>query len=213
LHYAYPALFPMDILTVMRERDNICNYLDIALQHSSDAMLKRMRRNISSKETRELLQTIRQEVPGIHLRTTMMTGHPGETEEDFIDLVNFVKEMRFERLGAFMYSEEEGTYSYEHYKDEIELEIKNRRLDELMAVQEKIAQEIGESKVGQTLKVIIDREEPDFYVGRTEYDSPEVDPEVLVEKIQTLIPGNFYQVKITGNQVFDLFGKVEKNLV
>jgi ribosomal protein S12 methylthiotransferase len=213
LHYAYPASFPMDILSVMRDRDNICNYLDIALQHSSDTMLKRMRRNISRTETYELLQTIRQEVPGVHLRTTMMTGHPGETEEDFIDLVNFVKKMRFERLGAFMYSEEEGTYSYKHYKDEIDPEIKKRRLDELMAVQDKIAQEIGDNKVGQTLKVIIDREEPDFYIGRTEYDSPEVDPEVLVEKTQTLIPGNFYQVKISGAQVFDLFGKVENNLV
>ena len=213
LHYAYPALFPMDILTVMRERDNICKYLDIALQHSNDTMLKRMRRNISGKETRDLIQTIRREVPGIHLRTTMMTGHPGETEEDFIDLINFVKEMRFERLGAFTYSEEQGTYSHEHYKDDVKPEIKNRRLDELMAVQEKIAQEIGENKVGQTLRVIIDREEPDFYVGRTEYDSPEVDPEVLVEKTQPLISGNFYQVKITGSQMFDLFGKVENNLV
>ena len=211
LHYAYPALFPLDVLTVMRERDNICNYLDIALQHSSDAMLKRMRRNISQKETRELVQTIRQEVPGIHLRTTMMVGHPGETEADFADLLDFVKEMRFERLGAFIYSEEDGTYSCKHYKDDVEPEIKNRRLDELMTVQEQIAQEIGESKIGQTLKVIIDREEPDFYIGRTEYDSPEVDPEVLIEKTQALIPGKFYPVKITGSQVFDLFGSVEYN--
>jgi len=208
LHYAYPALFPMDILKVMRERDNICNYLDIALQHSSDEMLKRMRRNISRKETLELLQTIRREVPNIHLRTTMMVGHPGETEEDFADLINFVKEMRFERLGTFIYSEEEGTYSHKHYKDDVKPEIKNRRLDELMTVQEQIAQEIGESKIGQTLKVIIDREDSDFYIGRTEYDSPEVDPEVLIEKTQTLITGKFYPVKITGAQVFDLFGSV-----
>ena len=206
LHYAYPVLFPMDILTVMRERDNICKYLDIALQHSNDAILKRMRRNISQKETRELLQIIRREVPGIHLRTTMMVGYPGETEEDFVDLLNFVKEMRFERLGAFLYSEEEGTYSHKHYKDDVENKIKNRRLDELMAVQEQITQEIGESKIGQTLKVIIDREEYDFYIGRTEYDSPEVDPEVLVEKTQTLISGKFYPVKITGTQLFDLTG-------
>jgi len=211
LHYAYPALFPMDILTVMRERNNICNYLDIALQHSSDAMLKQMRRNISQKETRELLQAIRREAPGIHLRTTMIVGHPGETESDFADLLNFVKEMRFERLGAFMYSAEEGTYSYRHYKDDVEPETKNRRMDELMAVQEQIAQEIGESKIGQTLKVIIDREEKDFYVGRTEYDSPEVDPEVLVEKRQILIPGNYYPIKITGTQSFDLFGSIEYN--
>ena len=211
LHYAYPAMFPMDILTVMRERENICNYLDIALQHSSDEMLKRMRRNITQKETCELLKAIRREVPGIHIRTTLIVGHPGETEEDFSDLLNFVREMRFERLGAFMYSAEEGTYSFSHYKDDIEPEIKNRRMDELMAVQEKIAVETGESKIGQTLKVIIDREEPDFYIGRTEYDSPEVDPEVLIEKTQTLIPGEFYPVKITGVQSFDLSGSVESN--
>jgi len=208
LHYAYPALFPMDILKIMRERDNVCKYLDIALQHSSDAMLKRMRRNISQQETRELIQAIRQEVPGIHLRTTMMVGHPGETEADFADLLNFVKEIRFERLGAFIYSNEEGTYSYQHYKDDIDPEIKNRRMDELMAVQEQITHEIGESKIGQTLKVIIDREEPDFYIGRTEYDSPEVDPEVLIEKNQILIQGNFYPVKITGTQSVDLLGSI-----
>jgi len=213
LHYAYPAMFPMDILTVMRERDNICNYLDIALQHSSDAMLKRMRRNISQEETRALLQAIRQEVPDIHIRTTMMVGHPGETEADFIDLLNFVKEMRFERLGAFIYSDEEGTYSNRHYIDDVEPEIKNRRMDELMALQEQIAQEIGESKIGKTLKVIIDREEPDYYIGRTEYDSPEVDPEVLIEKTHPLITGNFYPVKIAGTQVFDLFGNVELNYI
>jgi ribosomal protein S12 methylthiotransferase len=211
LHYAYPASFPMDVLTVMRERENICNYLDIALQHSSDEMLKRMRRNISQKETRELLQTIRREVPGIHLRTTMMVGHPGETEEDFINLLEFVKETRFERLGAFMYSNEEGTYSYRHYKDDVALETKIRRMNELMAVQEQIAQELGESKIGQTLKVIIDREEPGFYIGRSEYDSPEVDPEILIEKKQSLIPGEFYPVRITGTQAFDLFGNVLYN--
>ena len=211
LHYAYPALFPTDILTVMRERDNICKYLDIALQHSSDKMLKRMRRNISKKGTRELLKIIRRETPGIHIRTTMMVGHPGETEDDFADLLDFVREMRFERLGAFMYSNEEGTYSYKYYNDDVEPEIKNRRMDELMSVQEQIAQEIGENKIGQTLKVIVDREESDFYIGRTEYDSPEVDPEVLIEKKQVLIPGKFYPVKITGTQLFDLFGSVESN--
>ncbi|MCL1934655.1 MAG: 30S ribosomal protein S12 methylthiotransferase RimO [Candidatus Azobacteroides sp.] len=211
LHYAYPALFPTDVLAVMRERDNICKYLDIALQHSSDAMLKRMRRNISQKETRELLQTIRREVPGIYLRTTMMVGHPGETETDFTDLLDFVKEMRFERLGAFIYSAEEGTYSCKHYKDDVKPEIKNQRMDRLMTVQEQIAQEIGESKIGQTLKVIIDREEPDFYIGRTEYDSPEVDPEVLIEKKQPLTPGRFYRVKIIGTQLLDWFGSIEYN--
>ena len=209
LHYAYPASFPVDVLSAMRERDNICKYLDIALQHSSDKMLKLMRRNISQKETRDLVQTIRQEVPHIHLRTTMIVGHPGETEEDFADLLDFVKEMRFERLGAFLYSEEEGTYSHKHYKDDVDPETKNQRLDELMAVQEQIAQEIGESKIGKTMKVIIDREEGDVYTGRTEYDSPEVDSEVLVEKTQPLIRGNFYPVKITGTQAFDLFGNVE----
>ena len=209
LHYAYPTLFPLDVLPVMRERNNICNYLDIALQHSSDKILKRMRRYNTQKETRELLQVIRQEVPDIHLRTTMMVGHPGETDEDFEDMLNFVKEMRFERLGAFMYSAEDGTYSYRFYKDDVEPEIKNKRMDELMAVQEQIAMEIGESKIGQTFKVIIDREEPDFYVGRTEYDSPEVDPEVLINKKQDLISGRFYSVKIIGTQLFDLFGSVE----
>jgi len=209
LHYAYPASFPMDILAVMRERNNICKYLDIALQHSSDTMLKQMRRNISRKKTQELVQTIRKEVPGIHLRTTMMVGHPGETEADFNDLLDFVKAVRFERLGAFIYSEEEGTYAQIHYKDDIKPEVKNQRMDRLMAVQEQISQEINENKIGQTLKVIVDREEPDFYVGRTEYDSPEVDPEVLIEKKQLLIPGKFYPVKITGTQIFDLFGIVE----
>jgi ribosomal protein S12 methylthiotransferase len=209
LHYAYPASFPMDILKIMRERDNICNYLDIALQHSSDAILKRMKRKISRKETQELLQTIRQEVPGIHLRTTMMVGFPGETEEDFSDLLDFVKETRFERLGAFMYSEVRGTYSYRYFPDDVKPEVKNRRMDQLMALQEQIAREIEESKIGQTLKVIIDREEPDFYIGRTEYDSPEVDPEVLIKKNQPLIPGNFYQVKVAGVQLYDLQGSVE----
>ncbi|MDR3340494.1 MAG: 30S ribosomal protein S12 methylthiotransferase RimO [Candidatus Symbiothrix sp.] len=209
LHYAYPAHFPFAILPVMRERNNICKYLDIALQHSSDAMLKIMRRNISKAETVELLQQIRQEVPDIHLRTTMMVGHPGETEADFADLLAFVREMRFERLGAFPYSEEEGTYSGRHYKDDIEPEIKNQRMEELMSVQEQIAAEISENKVGQTLKVIIDREESDFYIGRTEYDSPEVDTEVLIGKNKKLVPGTFYPVKITGTQSFDLFGIIE----
>ena len=208
LHYAYPAKFPKDLLRVMRERHNVCKYLDIALQHSSDKMLKLMRRNITKEETVDLLQEIRAEVPGIHLRTTMMAGHPGETEEDFEDLLSFVKQMRFERLGAFTYSGEEGTYSNKHYKDTIEQEIKSARMDELMAVQEKIAFAVNEAKIGQTLKVIIDREEDDFYIGRTEYDSPEVDPEVLISKEQTLQAGQFYQVQITDIQSFDLIGKV-----
>jgi ribosomal protein S12 methylthiotransferase len=207
LHYAYPAQFPLYLLKVMREKNNVCKYLDIALQHSSDAMLKKMRRQITRAETIELLQTIRSEVPDIHLRTTMMVGHPGETDADFADMLDFVREMRFERLGAFPYSAEEGTYSYRNYKDGVPLEIKNKRLDELMFVQEQIANEINEKKVGQTLKVIIDREEPDFYIGRTEYDSPEIDSETLIEKTQKLVSGEFYGIEIIGTQSFDLLGK------
>jgi len=209
LHYAYPARFPKDLLRVMRERENVCKYLDIALQHSSDKMLKLMRRNINKAETVELLQQIREEVPGIHLRTTMMVGHPGETEDDFQDLLSFVKQMRFERLGAFPYSDEEGTYSNKHYNDDIEPELKQARMDELMAVQERIAFEINEEKIGKTIKTIIDRGEEDFYIGRTEYDSPEIDPEVLISKEQTLQVGRFYQVQITDIQSFDLVGKVK----
>ncbi len=207
LHYAYPAHFPMDLLPVMRERDNVCKYLDIALQHSSDKMLKLMRRNIDKAATLDLLQQIREEVPGIHLRTTMMVGHPGETEEDFADLLDFIKQVRFERLGGFVYSDEEGTYSHLNYTDDILPEEKYQRLDELMAVQERIAAEINETKIGNTLKVIIDREEPDFYAGRTEFDSPEVDPEVLISKENKLNIGDFYPVNITGTQYFDLIGK------
>ncbi|GHU88146.1 ribosomal protein S12 methylthiotransferase RimO [Bacteroidia bacterium] len=210
LHYAYPAHFPADLLPVMRERDNVCKYLDIALQHSSDHMLKLMRRNIDKEATTKLLQRIREEVPGIHLRTTMMVGHPGETENDFADLLDFVKQMRFERLGGFVYSDEEGTYSNLNYSDNIKSEEKYRRLDELMATQEKIATEINETKIGKTLKVIVDREESDFYAGRTEFDSPEVDPEVLINKENKLIVGNFYPVTVTGTQYFDLIGKTDK---
>jgi ribosomal protein S12 methylthiotransferase len=206
LHYAYPAHFPLDLLPVMREKSNVCKYLDIALQHSSDAMLKKMRRNITREETLQLLYKIREEVPGIHLRTTMMVGHPGETEQDFEDLLAFVKEMRFERLGAFTYSEEEGTYSAINYKDDVAEEIKQQRIDLLMSVQEEIAGQINAAKVGQTLKVIIDREESGFYIGRTEFDSPEVDPEVLVSKTKEPVTGAFYPVKITGTQSFDLLG-------
>ena len=167
-----------------------------------------MRRHITRAETVELLQTVRREVPGIHLRTTMMVGHPGETDADFADMLDFVREMRFERLGAFPYSAEEGTYSYRNYKDDVSPEIKNKRMDELMFLQEQIAREMNENKTGQTLKVIVDREESGFYIGRTEYDSPEVDPEVLIEKTHKLVPGEFYAVKITGTQSFDLLGKI-----
>ena len=208
LHYAYPARFPYDLLPVKRKHANVCKYLDIALQHISDNMLRMMHRHVTKEETYELLSRIRKEVPGIHIRTTLMVGHPGEGESDFEELKEFVRKARFERMGAFAYSEEEGTFSAEHYSDNIPEEVKQRRLDELMAVQEEIAAEINVSKVGQEMKVIIDREEEEYYIGRTEFDSPEVDPEVLIGKEKPLIIGNFYTVRITDAQTFDLFGEV-----
>lgn len=211
LHYGYPTHFPEELLTVMRERDNVCKYLDIALQHISDKMLKLMRRNITKEQTYGLLEKIRSEVPGIHLRTTLMVGHPGENDEDFEELVDFVRKARFERMGAFAYSHESGTYSYINYEDNIPDDVKSERLEYLMRVQEKISAEINDAKVGKTFKVMVDREENDFYVGRTEFDSPEVDPEVLIGK-ESVIPktGEFYNVKITGSLPFELYGKLEK---
>jgi ribosomal protein S12 methylthiotransferase len=208
LHYAYPAKFPYDILRVIRERDNVCNYLDIALQHVSDPVLQRMRRNVSSNETIELIRRIRDEVPGIHLRTTLLTGFPGESEADFEALMNFVKTMRFERMGAFPYSEEEGTYSALHYDDDIPFEVKQARVDQLMEIQQQISEELNRAKIGAVLRVIIDREEGDCYVGRTEFDSPEVDPEVLIPKNKMLNIGDFYDVKIVDAEAFELFGEV-----
>ena len=208
LHYAYPARFPYDLLPVMRKHANVCKYLDIALQHISDNMLRMMHRHVTKEETYELLSRIRKEVPGIHIRTTLMVGHPGEGESDFEELKEFVRKARFERMGAFAYSEEEGTFSAEHYSDDIPEEVKQRRLDELMAIQEEIAAEINVSKVGQEMKVIIDREEEEYYIGRTEFDSPEVDPEVLIGKEKPLIIGDFYTVRITDAQTFDLLGEV-----
>ena len=208
LHYDYPARFPYDLLPVMRKHANVCKYLDIALQHISDNMLRMMHRHVTKEETYELLSRIRKEVPGIHIRTTLMVGHPGEGESDFEELKEFVRKARFERMGAFAYSEEEGTFSAEHYSDDIPEEVKQRRLDELMAIQEEIAAEINVSKVGQEMKVIIDREEEYYYIGRTEFDSPEVDPEVLIGKEKPLITGDFYTVRITDAQAFDLFGEV-----
>lgn len=208
LHYGYPARFPYDLLRVMRERENVCKYMDIALQHISDPMLKQMRRNITKAETYELLQRMREEVPGIHLRTTLMVGHPGETESDFEELVAFVKQIRFERMGAFAYSHEEGTYSFKHYTDEISQDVKQDRLDYIMRIQEGISADVNAAKIGKTLKVILDREEEDFYVGRTEFDSPEVDPEMLIRKDRLLLPGQFYQVEVEEAQAFDLYGKV-----
>ena len=193
----------------MRERENVCRYMDIALQHISDRMLKLMRRNITKAETYELLERMREEVPGIHLRTTLMVGHPGETEEDFEELLAFVRQARFERMGAFAYSHEEGTYAYQHYTDDIPQEVKQERLDTLMAIQERISLEANTAKIGHTYKVMVDREEEDFYIGRTEFDSPEVDPEVLIRKEEDKIlkPGHFYQVEIEDAQAFELYGK------
>ena len=208
LHYGYPNNFPMDLLPVMRERDNVCKYMDIALQHISDSVLKRMHRNITARQTRELLAQIRQEVPGIHLRTTLMVGFPGETDDDYNQLVDFVKEQRFERMGAFAYCEVDGTYSALHYKDDISDEIKQSRLSRLMRVQQDISASISEAKVGRTFKTMIDRLEGDYYVGRTEYDSPEVDPEVLIKADSNLPIGGFVNVKITEADAFDIYGKV-----
>ncbi len=206
LHYAYPANFPEDLFRVMRERENVCKYMDIALQHISDRMLQMMHRHVDKQQTYELLARFRSEVPGIHLRTTLMVGHPGETEEDFAELLDFVREAKFDRMGAFAYSEEEGTYSATHYKDEIPAEVKQARLDKLMALQQKISAELTARKIGQAFKVVIDRIEGDYYVGRTEFDSPEVDPEVLVPVSDgELEIGSFYWMKVTDTDDFDLY--------
>ena len=205
LHYAYPAHFPWDLLRVMREKKNVCNYLDIALQHISDHMLDRMKRHVTKEETYELIRRMRREVPGIHIRTTLMVGFPGETDEDFEELIAFTKWARFERMGAFAYSEEDGTYSAEHYQDDVPGEVKQRRLDKLMRVQQNISAEIEAQKIGQTLRVIIDRIEGDWYVGRTEFCSPEVDPEVLIPAQEDLHIGEFYEVRITDAEEFDLY--------
>lgn len=206
LHYAYPTKFPTDILRVMRENKNVCNYLDIALQHISDNMLKKMRRNISKQQTYDLIAKIREEVPGIHLRTTLMVGHPGETKKDFDELLQFVDDIRFERMGAFPYSHEDGTFAYDNYKDSISDKVKQERMDELMSLQERIALEKNEEKIGKIFNVILDNEEEDYYIGRTEFDSPEVDPEVLIAKTKKLNVGEFYDIQITGAQPFDLYG-------
>lgn len=211
LHYAYPNQFPIDLLDVMREKPNVCKYLDIALQHISDNMLNRMHRHVSKQETIDLLKTIRERVPGIHIRTTLMVGFPGETQEDFHELLEFVRTQRFERMGAFAYSEEEGTYSANNYEDDVPAEVKQRRLDKLMILQQEISAEVEAEKVGKILKVIIDRKEGDYYIGRTEFCSPEVDPEVLIKAGEKrLRVGCFYNVKITQSEEFDLYGEVVK---
>ena len=208
LHYAYPAHFPMNLLPVIRDCDNVCKYLDIALQHISDNMLSKMRRNISKEETISLINRIRTEVPGIHIRTTLMVGHPGETEEDFNELLDFVSDMKFERLGAFPYSHEEDTFCDKNYTDNIAPEVKEERLSKLMEVQEEIALTVNESKIGQTLKVVIDSETPEYYIGRTEFDSPDVDGEVLISKEEPLTIGFFYNVKVTSAMPFDLMASI-----
>ena len=208
LHYAYPAQFPYDILRVMRERDNVCKYLDIALQHVSDNMLTVMRRKITKEQTYDLIKRIREEVPGIHIRTTLLVGHPGETEQDIEELKEFLKFARFERMGAFTYSNEEGTHAYEAYEDDIPEDVKQERMNEIMALQQTISAEINQGKIGQKLKVMIDRLEGDNFVGRTEFDSPEVDPEVLIPATTEGVKiGEFYNAEIVDATEFDLYAK------
>lgn len=208
LHYAYPAHFPWQLLDVMREKPNVCKYMDIALQHISDNVLMRMKRNVTKTETMALIERMRREVPGIHIRTTLMVGFPGETDEDFEELMDFVRWARFERMGAFAYSEEDDTYSATHYEDDVPENVKNGRLGRLMALQQQISAEIEAEKVGRTMEVVIDRKEGDYYVGRTEFCSPEVDPEVLIPAAaeRSLCTGHFYDVLITGAEEFDLYG-------
>lgn len=212
LHYAYPADFPYDILPVMASRPNICKYLDIALQHSNDKVLSNMRRHITGEQTRQLIQRIRCEVPGIHIRTTMMTGFPGEGEQEFSEMMDFVKEMRFERMGAFAYCEEEDTYAARNFEDTVPQELKQERLDKLMALQEEISLEINQAKIGQRMTVVCDGSSQDgqYYVCRSQFDSPEVDPEVLVtkEKCRRMIAGHFYEVEITDALPYDLIAKM-----
>lgn len=209
LHYTYPYDFPMDLLPVMRKHANVCGYLDMALQHISDPMLVKMRRKINKAQTLELLANIRREVPGIHIRTTLLVGHPGETEADFEQLLDFVKDQRFERLGAFIYSDEEGTYAARQYQDDVPEKVKRDRLDRLMTLQQDISAELNTAKVGQTFRVVVDREEPDYFVGRTEFDSPDVDPEVYINKETPLNIGSFYSVKIDSAGPYDLFGTLQ----
>lgn len=209
LHYAYPNQFPLDLLDVIAGKPNVCKYLDIAFQHISDHMLGRMHRHVTKQETLDLIAEIRRRVPDIHLRTTLLVGFPGETEKDFEELKTFVREVRFERMGAFAYSEEEGTYSATHYEDDVPEKVKQQRIDDLMKIQQGISEELESEKVGRVFKVIIDRTEGEYYIGRTEFCSPEVDPEVLIPiEGKTLQTGRFYDVRITDSDEFDLFGEV-----
>lgn len=209
LHYAYPSEFPYEILDVMARHSNVCNYLDIALQHINNDVLKNMRRHITKEETLALIRTIREKVPGIHIRTTLMVGFPGETEEAFNELNEFVREAKFERMGAFAYCEEDDTYAAKNFSDSIPQEVKESRLEKIMAIQEDVALESNQSKIGKTMTVVIDREEPDYFVGRTEFDSPEVDPEVLIDKDDRLTVGNFYDVEITDALPFELMARLK----
>ena len=209
LHYAYPSEFPYEILDVMARHSNVCNYLDIALQHINNDVLKNMRRHITKEETLSLIRTIREKVPGIHIRTTLMVGFPGETEEAFNELKEFVREAKFERMGAFAYCEEDDTYAAKNFSDSIPQEVKESRLEEIMTIQEDVALESNQSKIGKTMTVGIDREEPDYFVGRTEFDSPEVDPEVLIDKDNRLTVGNFYDVEITDALPFELMARLK----
>lgn len=209
LHYAYPSEFPYEILDVMARHSNVCNYLDIALQHINNDVLKNMRRHITKEETLALIRTIREKVPGIHIRTTLMVGFPGETEDAFNELKEFVREAKFERMGAFAYCEEDDTYAAKNFSDSIPQEVKESRLEEIMTIQEDVALESNQSKIGKTMTVVIDREEPDYFVGRTEFDSPEVDPEVLIDKNDRLTVGNFYDVEITDALPFELMAKLK----
>lgn len=209
LHYAYPSEFPYEILDVMARHSNVCNYLDIALQHINNDVLKNMRRHITKEETLALIRTIREKVPGIHIRTTLMVGFPGETEDAFNELKEFVREAKFERMGAFAYCEEDDTYAAKNFSDSIPQEVKESRLEEIMTIQEDVALESNQSKIGKTMTVVIDREEPDYFVGRTEFDSPEVDPEVLIDKDDRLTVGNFYDVEITDALLFELMAKLK----
>lgn len=207
LHYAYPTDFPVEVLDVMRERPNVCKYLDIALQHCSDHMLKLMRRGVTKQQTIDLLHLIREKVPGIALRTTLMVGHPGETEEDFNELLDFVREMQFERLGVFPYSHEEDTYCDKHYRDDVPEETKTRRAETLMECQRGISTRLNEAWIGRTVKVLVDRQEGDYYVGRTEHDSPEVDPEVFITTDKEMTIGDFHEVRVTGADDYDLYAE------
>ncbi len=211
LHYAYPLHFPEDLLRVMRERENVCKYLDIALQHVSTKILKKMQRHVTKEDTYALIEKMRREVPGICIRTTMMVGFPGETDKDFEELMDFVKWAKFDRLGAFAYSEEDGTYAAENYKDNVSKKKKQERLDRLMEVQQRISTRLNDAKVGQNFKTIIDRIEGDYYIGRTEFDSPDVDTEILINVNECELQiGEFYDVTITDATEFDLMGTVNK---